>query len=216
MSAVNDSVSQKAAISSTQRAEIADEEPAERRGEQRAQPKRAMAVEERREPPPRAEARGGGSARGTESRDQQCSWSLAPDLGPCVPPVLLRHAVVESSSSPQSSRSACPSSRRPPTRPRRSAWYVSQWFGSSVRSHALSLTAPRRSPRSTIACASGEIMWFIQRYMQFGFCGVRRDHPRVRPAGRALHRLDDLDRRLSAVRTLTGAATPCRRRCPCS
>ena len=34
----------------------------------------------------------------------------------------------------------------------------------------------------------------IHRYMQFGCAALRRDHPRVGPAGRALDGLDGVDR----------------------
>src|SRR5918995_2956886 len=53
-----------------------------------------------------------------------------------------------------------------------SAWKSSQWFAFFVSSHALRLTGASPKPSATAACASGEAMWFIQRYMQFGLAAL--------------------------------------------
>ena len=160
-----------------QRAEVDDEQPAERKREQRPEPDARMPVEERREPPPRGAP--GRRLDLCESRAQR----LAPDLvqasfqSSCVSQVVPRRRR-------RSPRPASSSSRRPPTRPRRRRGTRRSGSGSSSGRTPSRLTGASPKPSATAACASGDIMWSIQRYMQFGFAAFESiihvsDHPVV-------------------------------------
>ena len=63
-----------------------------------------------------------------------------------------------------------------------SAWKVLQWFLSTVRAHAPLLEGASPKYSVAFAFASGEMMWSIQRYMQFGCLALDEiiqvsDHP---------------------------------------
>ena len=95
--------------------------------------------------------------------------SAAAQGGPGLDPVVLVHAGRVSSSSAQSSR-ACSSTRCRPSTPRRSRASGSQCPGESSSAASQASWLVGASPKYTVAwaLASGDIMWFIHMYMQFG------------------------------------------------
>src|SRR5262249_29448629 len=82
-----------------------------------------------------------------------------------------------------------------------SAWYVAQKFLSEVRAQALLLAGASPNHSATAAFASGDTMWSIHMYAQFGCLALAAIiHVSAQPVAPSLGRI-----------AFTGAFSPCAR-----
>ena len=178
-----------------QRAEVADDQPPHRAGQQGPRLEARATVEEVGEPtahrPPRRRGCRPGCLHESSSASR-VGLVLALDLRPPLDPVVVGLADLAAVVAAVRDRSR-------PVVDLVEVLLVIRVVDLAVlrvcgrESHAFALAGASPNHSATWACTFGSMMWFIHMYMQFGCSASRADHPRVRPSGRALVRQDRLD-----------------------
>ena len=172
-----------------------------------------MAVQPRRDAPRRRRTRSavGVAAVGDRHRLRRCGGpgtacgpgpsvacdrraGSALDLGPGLDPVVEALALHVRPAVDALGGRASASTRRPSRRRRRRRGRSSQWSGSAVSAHDFELPGASPNHSAIWAFVSGEVEVVDERVGAGEVLGLGVDHPGVGPAGRALGRLDDVDR----------------------